>query len=213
VLYLNGLEVQRINMPASPAVIDTNTRATGNGAEGTAGSNALPSLFVLPPTPLPAGTYTIAVEVHQIEPPSSDIGFDVQVEIPPEVQGLLANDSDAEGDPITSIDIVPGRGTRHGSVVINPNGTFTYTPNPNYFGDDQFEYTITAGGETSAPAVVDIDITGVNNDNPTPADDVYSVGSTQILEATLPNFDANRTAASVNTLLAAGSNWFYIDEL
>ena len=212
VVYINGLEVQRINMPASPAPIDANTFATANGAEGTAGTNDLPSFFDIAPIAIPAGTYVVAVEVHQIEPPSSDIGFDVQVEIPPEVQGILANDSDAEGDPITSIDIVPGRNTRHGTVVINPDGTFTYTPNPNYFGADQFEYTITAGGQTSTPAVVTIDVTAVNNDNPTPANDVYSVGSTQTLEATLPNYDANRTTAGVNTLLAAGSDWFYEDD-
>src|SRR6476620_8216142 len=37
----------------------------------------------------------------------------------------------------------------NGTVVVNPDGTFTYTPNANFNGDDSFNYTITdADGDT-----------------------------------------------------------------
>jgi hypothetical protein len=40
------------------------------------------------------------------------------------------------------INIVPGSGLRHGSLVINPDKTFAYTPNNNVTGTDSVDYTI-----------------------------------------------------------------------
>ena len=43
-----------------------------------------------------------------------------------------ANDSDPEGDPFTTTVATAGNGT----VVINGNGTLTYTPGPTFCGTD-----------------------------------------------------------------------------
>ncbi|MBK8386166.1 MAG: tandem-95 repeat protein [Candidatus Accumulibacter sp.] len=41
-------------------------------------------------------------------------------------------------------------GPSHGSVVVNPDGSFVYTPSPDYHGPDSFTYTITdADGDVS----------------------------------------------------------------
>jgi hypothetical protein len=174
VIYFDGQEVQRLQLPAAPAAITTNTRATGNGAEGTAGSNMLPGTFTIPPMTLTAGTHTIAVEVHQAAVGSSDAGFDGQLEIPGFV-GILNNDTDVENDPITAITLVPGQGVQNGTLNVNQDGTFTYTPNANFTGADTFQYTVTANGLTSAPATVTINVVpGASTCTPNP--DLNGVG-------------------------------------
>jgi large repetitive protein len=61
---------------------------------------------------------------------------------------LLTNDI-GTGLAITS-NTHPG----HGTVVINADGTYVYTPSPNYSGPDVFTYTVTdANGKTSTTTV------------------------------------------------------------
>jgi hypothetical protein len=70
VVYLNGTEVVRDNMPAG--TITPTTRASSNrsgSAETALGS------FSLPPSLVQAGTNVIAVEVHQDSGSSSDLSF------------------------------------------------------------------------------------------------------------------------------------------
>ena len=53
-------------------------------------------------------------------------------------RGVLANDTDVEGDTLT---VDAGRPTRPtASVTLNADGSFTYTPNANYNGTDSFTY-------------------------------------------------------------------------
>jgi hypothetical protein len=123
---------------------------------------------------LTAGTHTIAVEVHQAAVGSSDAGFDGQLEIPGFV-GILNNDTDVENDPITAITLVPGQGVQNGTLNVNQDGTFTYTPNANFTGADTFQYTVTANGLTSAPATVTINVVpGASTCTPNP--DLNGVG-------------------------------------
>src|SRR5207253_2696174 len=51
--------------------------------------------------------------------------------------GVLANDHDVDGDPLTAV-LVTGPG--HGTVTLNPDGSFTYTPALNFNGVDAFYY-------------------------------------------------------------------------
>ena len=61
----------------------------------------------------------------------------------------------------------------HGTLVFNPDGTYTYTPNANYNGPDSFTYTITdADGDTST-ATVTINVVSVD-DVPVTVNDVVS---------------------------------------
>jgi len=75
--------------------------------------------------------------------------------------GVLANDTDAQANPLTA---VLRSGTTNGSVVLNTNGGFTYTPDPNFTGADSFSYhandgllnsnVVTIGISVNAPAAV-----------------------------------------------------------
>ncbi|MBL0046805.1 MAG: tandem-95 repeat protein [Bacteroidetes bacterium] len=84
---------------------------------------------------------------------------------------LLLNDTDPEGGVIV-INTVPVTVPAHGTLLINPNGTFTYTPNSNYNGVDSFVYQVCDAGIPVAcsTATVTITVTPVN-DAPIAADD------------------------------------------
>jgi adhesin/invasin len=70
--------------------------------------------------------------------------------------GVLGNDSDADGDPL-SAEVV--NSTTHGSLTLNANGSFDYLPDATFFGQDVFTYRVTAGG-ASDDATVTIVVTG-----------------------------------------------------
>ncbi|NPU96113.1 MAG: S8 family serine peptidase [Candidatus Omnitrophica bacterium] len=81
---------------------------------------------------------------------SASTGFNVPVTIP-----VLANDTDADGDPLTVLSVTPGA---HGSTAINADQTITYTPNVNFSGSDSFSYTVSDGhgGTGTAPVLVTV---------------------------------------------------------
>ena len=74
VVYLNGTEVVRDNMPAG-----TITSATRASAAAGAGAESAFNLFVVPVSHLIEGTNVLAVEIHQSSPTSSDISFDLEL--------------------------------------------------------------------------------------------------------------------------------------
>ena len=81
---------------------------------------------------------------------------------------VVANDSDPDGSPLTVISTsVPA----HGAVIINANGTVTYTPANGYVGADSFTYTISDGSGGTATATVNI---SVGNRNPVALNDTAS---------------------------------------
>jgi len=61
---------------------------------------------------------------------------------------VLTNDSDPDGDPFT-VDSFTYEGT--GSVVLNEDNTFTYTPAVGFFGEDSFTYTVSDGQLDAEP--------------------------------------------------------------
>lgn len=69
--------------------------------------------------------------------------------------GLCCNDHDAEGDALTTqVVSLPRRGT----IVLQADGSFTYTPKSQYNGSDSFTYRVYDGKAYSAPATVKISI-------------------------------------------------------
>ena len=74
---------------------------------------------------------------------------------------VLGNDSDGapDGDTLT----VVSASAANGSVVINADGTLTYTPNPNYNGTDTITYRISDGQGGFATAIVTVDVAVVND--------------------------------------------------
>ena len=75
--------------------------------------------------------------------------------------GVLGNDSDADGDPLTA-SLVPGR---NGTVSLHADGSFTYTPALDFFGEDSFTYEACDTGTPPwcATALVTITVNAVND--------------------------------------------------
>ena len=84
--------------------------------------------------------------------------------------GVLDGDTDPDADPITA---VLASGPSHGSLVLNANGSFIYTPAANYFGPDSFTYRASDGAAQSNLATVSLTINPVN-DAPVAVDDSAS---------------------------------------
>ena len=68
--------------------------------------------------------------------------------------GVLANDTDANGDPLTA---VLNANVTHGSLTLNANGGFTYTPTAGYSGPDSFTYHANDG--TADSNIVTVSLT------------------------------------------------------
>ena len=56
--------------------------------------------------------------------------------------GVLANDSDPDHNPLSAVLVA---GPSHGTVSLNPDGSFTYTPATNHTGSDSFTYQASDG--------------------------------------------------------------------
>lgn len=70
---------------------------------------------------------------------------------------------DADGDTLTHT-VEPGDGPSNGTVTMNPDGTYTYTPNANYNGADSFTYTVDDGKGGTDAGTVFLTVTAVNDD-------------------------------------------------
>jgi len=117
-----------------------------------------------------------------------------------QANGVLANDTDADSDTLTAV--VASQPT-HGTLSMNPNGSFTYTPQANYHGTDTFTYKANDGTTDSAAATVTITINSIN-DAPLAVADSYTVNVGGTLTTTTTNgVLANDTDADGNALTAA----------
>jgi hypothetical protein len=69
---------------------------------------------------------------------------------------VLANDSDPDGDRLT---VISATAPARGMVVINADGTVTYTPSARFDGTDTFGYTVSDGRGGTASAIVTVTAT------------------------------------------------------
>ena len=70
--------------------------------------------------------------------------------------GVLANDSDPNNDPVTAVlEVAP----EHGTLSLNSDGSFSYTPDAVFTGTDSFTYKANDGTVDSNIATVTIEVT------------------------------------------------------
>jgi len=125
--------------------------------------------------------------------------------------GVLGNDSDPDGDTLSA---VVASGPSHGSLTLNANGSFTYTPDANYNGTDPFTYRASDGTLASNLATVTITVSAVNDP---PAVTVAAGGTcgtddhSGAINLTVGDVDSGATALTLSasssnpTLLPAGN--------
>ncbi|MFM1768533.1 MAG: hypothetical protein RJA22_1062 [Verrucomicrobiota bacterium] len=127
VIYLNGVEVKRINMPAAPTTYATLASSAQDYA---------PDVSPLSPLTLVAGTNILAVEMHQGNVTSSDLAMDLQI------QGVL---------PPTVTITSPANGA---SLAVPVNFTFSADatdPDGSVARVDFFAGNILLGSDSTAP--------------------------------------------------------------
>ena len=105
-----------------------------------------------------AGTVTIAVTPVN-DAPVAAVGTLTVAEDSTANPGTVSG-SDIDGDALTyALASVPANGT----VTVNADGTFSYTPNANFNGSDSFTFVANDGTVDSAPATVTITVTPIND--------------------------------------------------
>ncbi|WP_432799176.1 PKD domain-containing protein [Poriferisphaera sp. WC338] len=82
----------------------------------------------------------------------------VQLVVP--ASGVLSNDTDSDGDSLSAIKVTD---PTNGSVTLNSDGSFTYTPNTGYIGQDSFTYKANDGTQDGNTATVDITVNSVSS--------------------------------------------------
>lgn len=171
VVYLNGTEVARYNLPAGE--ITYNTWAATSAEYDWDPAATVPNLLV-------SGINVLAVEVHQSSSSSTDVSLDLELRAtrslgpPPSANPqdvTLSEDvptpvtlsgSDPEDDPLTfRVTTAPAQGTLSGTP---PN--LVYIPNLNSYGSDSFAFVVNDGVQDSAPATVLLTINSLNEDPP-----------------------------------------------
>uniref|UniRef100_UPI0015D2123A Ig-like domain-containing protein n=1 Tax=Acinetobacter sp. YH16053 TaxID=2601192 RepID=UPI0015D2123A len=132
----------------------------------------------------------------------------------------LANDSDADGNPLTitainGVPLTPGSAqqinTPNGVVNIDAQGNITFTPNAGFTGQESFSYSISDGQGGSATATETINVSAApntpNDDRPTAlvnSDSKYE-GNQLIHDIGLSNASETTTSIAV-TITPTGAN-------
>ncbi|MCG9970984.1 cadherin-like domain-containing protein [Christiangramia crocea] len=88
--------------------------------------------------------------------------------------GVLANDTDADADSLTAILVSD---VTNGVLTLNADGSFTYTPNTDYFGSDSFTYKSNDGTVDGNTVTVSITVNEVTAGNTAPTDITLSANS------------------------------------
>jgi VCBS repeat-containing protein len=163
-----------------------------NGGVGTSGSDT-------------SATQTIVITVTAVNDAPIAVGESYSalanstLSIP--ASGVLGNDTDAENDAIVSQLI---SAPAHGSLTLNANGSFLYTPAAGFGGADSFSYVASDGSLSSNIATVSFNVTGVNS-APVAVNDIFTTLEDTTLTQSLPgvllnDLDAEGDAMTVTVV-------------
>ncbi|HCG7248732.1 TPA: tandem-95 repeat protein, partial [Vibrio parahaemolyticus] len=149
--------------------------------------------------------FTVA-PVVDIEADSADV-----VEDTPTIIKVLGNDTFEGKDKVVSLDAE--NGPKNGTVIVNNDGTVTYTPDDNYVGKDTFTYVVTSGG-VSESTTVEVNVTPVNDAPTIKVDAVESITedavNTDTVVATLTVRDTDTPEDQLTVSLENNSNGYFV---
>jgi FtsP/CotA-like multicopper oxidase with cupredoxin domain len=145
---------------------------------------------------------TVSLAISQVNDPPVAVGNSYNalagVALTVGAPGVLGNDSDADGDPLTAALVGNVSG---GSLTLNADGSLTYIAN-NGTTSDSFTYTASDGTVQSAPATVTFSVTTPVNTAPVAVDDY---ATTTRNTALFINITANDTDAENNLKDGSGN--------
>src|SRR5205085_2645502 len=110
---------------------------------------------------------------------------------------------DVEGSALSALLV---SGSAHGTLTLNGNGSFTYTPNANYNGPDSFTYKANDGLLASNVATVSITVVAVN-DAPVASNEAYSTNEDTTLNVSVSGVlgnDSDVDGPSLSAILVSG---------
>ncbi len=113
----------------------------------------------------------VTVEDCNLVPEPIDDEFNTD-EDTPLTANVLTNDSDPDPQDNLTVTTTPVTPPTNGTLILNADGSFTYTPNPDYNGPDSFEYEVCDDGDPilCETALVTIEVIPLN-DAPVAIDD------------------------------------------
>ena len=101
--------------------------------------------------------------------------------------GVLANDADPDGDSLTASLV---SGVSSGTLALNADGTFDYTPDSGFTGTDQFTYEASDGAAADT-ATATIEVESPENQPPTAENDSFVTVEGQALTVSAPGVLGN----------------------
>ncbi|MDG1891657.1 MAG: Ig-like domain-containing protein [Verrucomicrobiota bacterium] len=124
-----------------------------------------------------ADTATVAITVHPVHdvPLMADDVYEMDEDaqlIISSAAGVLAND--AIGGDGGQLAVIENTQPQNGTLRVAPDGSFSYTPRPNFFGEDVFVYAIADQDGTHYTAEVTLTVHPVD-DLPLAVNDAYEV--------------------------------------
>ena len=119
--------------------------------------------------------------------------------------GVLGNDTDADGHALTAAQV---SGPAQGTLVLNADGSFTYTPNAGFSGADSFTYTASDGQGGAAQGLVTITVNPAGLALHVERIDMLLVlaGKNWKAQATVLIYDQNGQATANATV---SGNWYW----
>ena len=102
----------------------------------------------------------VEIDVSNTSPSGTDDGMfeTTQTGTSTDAPGVLANDIDADGDPISAVLVTD---VAHGTLSLAADGSFVYIPDAGFSGIDQFQYAVSDGQSLSTPITVTLNVAPV----------------------------------------------------
>lgn len=116
--------------------------------------------------------------------------------------GVLSNDSAAGGSSLTASLVA---GPANGTLTLNANGSFVYSPNSGFSGSDSFTYQASDGAASSNVATVTITVNAVSG-GPDAQDDAYTMNQGATLTISGPGVLGNDLAGDAGSLTVSAVN-------
>ena len=149
-------------------------------------------------------TATVSITVTAVNDLPVAVADSVTVNEDTVFSGTLAGNDTPSGDGGNVWAL--GAPASHGSAVVNPDGSFSYTPNANYNGADSFTYTLTDANGDVSMATVSVTVTAVN-DLPVAVADSVTVNEDTVFSGTLAGNDTpSGDGGNVWALATAAAN-------
>jgi Bacterial protein of unknown function (DUF839) len=182
VIYINGVEAARSNMPTGTITNTTRPTSSVNDANET-------TYFTIPiGTRLIDGTNSIAVEVHQYQANSSDLGFDLE---------LIGTRPGTPATTTTTTTVPPTTTSSTTTSTTTPPTTTTSTTTTS-------STTTTTTPPTTTSSTTTTSTTTSTTSTTTPPTTTTTTPPTTTTTTTPP-------APVTDTLIATGSTWKYYD--